>query len=112
MGDRIELAIRRSGLTLGEVAERANVGAPWLSSAKGDRMKNPDWPGLKRVAEVCGETLAYFLEPTFRPLGVIPMDAAALEAPDVKTAVRSMRNVPVATQDALIRIAEELAKSP
>jgi transcriptional regulator with XRE-family HTH domain len=93
MGDRIELAIRRSGMTLAEVAEKAEVGAPWLSSAKQDRMKNPDWLGLKKVAEVCGYSLAYFLEPVLKPLGVIPMDANAVGSGDFRSALRSMKGL-------------------
>jgi transcriptional regulator with XRE-family HTH domain len=70
VGDRLTLALRRSGLEDYEVAEKANVTPAWLSAVKNDRIKTPPLDKLRAVAKAVGVPLRYLTE----PMGVVPIE--------------------------------------
>lgn len=101
IGDRLTLALRRSGLEDYEVAERANVTAAWLSAVKNDRIKQPPLDKLRAVAKVVNVHLGYLTE----PMGVIPIEEGDPRA-DLIIAGRSIEGL---TEDDL-RIVEQVAE--
>lgn len=108
VGERLDLALRRSGLDDYVVAERANVTAAWLSSAKNDRIKNPIVAldkyravvGVLQEAGVEDVSLVWLFEPTGTvPIEELAGDMGALEAAIVRQAW------PDSTKQALIQMA-------
>jgi transcriptional regulator with XRE-family HTH domain len=72
LGDRVTLALKRSGKDDAEIAEEANLGAAWVSAVKNDHIKNPPLDKLRALARACRVPLAYFTE----PMGFIPIEEA------------------------------------
>lgn len=76
--ERLGIALDRSGLDDYVVAERANVTAAWLSSARNGRIKNPiiavdKYRAVLKVLEAAGVddvSLGWILEPS----GIVPIE--------------------------------------
>lgn len=96
VGDRLTLALRRSGMEDGEVAEKAHVTPAWLSAVKNDRIKNPKIEWLRAIATACRVPVRYLTE----PLGWVPLDEA--ELPEWE------RGLTEDDRDILARMAERL----
>lgn len=98
VGDRVTLALRRSGLEDYEVAERANVTPQWLSAVKNDRIKNPPLDKLLAVAKVCGVPGRFLTE----PMGIIPI--AELRDNDWEAGLLADPRYSQATKDAVLTL--------
>lgn len=71
------LALKRSGMRDQEVAQAANVTAAWISAVKNDRIKKA--PALDKLVAVA-RVLHIPARELTEPLGIVPVDEAAVDA--------------------------------